>query len=96
MIKRGASLLLASGLVLTTVAFAQTPKKVQTNSGQSQTRTSEDMRRAIEFQRAKDRADARQARLEARHPSVPSPSAERSADGSIVKDPGPPPERKNQ
>jgi hypothetical protein len=31
---------------------------------------SKDMREAIEFERAKDRADARQARLEARHPSV--------------------------
>jgi len=96
MIKRGASLLLASGLVFTTVAFAQTPKKAQTNSDHGQTRMSEDMRRAIEFQRAKDRADARQARLEARHPSVPPPSAERSAEDSTVKDPGPASERKNQ
>jgi hypothetical protein len=96
MIKRGASLILASCFVLTTVAFSQTPKKAQTNSGQSQTRMSDDMRRAIEFQRAKDRADARQARLEARHPSVPAPSAERSADDSTVKDPGPPPVRKDQ
>ena len=95
MIKRGASLLLASGLVLTTVAFAQTPK-AKTNSGQHPTGMSEDMRRAIEFQRAKDRADARQARLEARHPSVPAPSADRSADDSTVKDSGPPPVRKDQ
>jgi hypothetical protein len=96
MIKRGASLLLASGLMLTTVAFAQTPKKAKTSSDQTQTRMSEDMRRAIEFQQAKDRADARQARLEARHPSVPAPSAERSAEDSTVKDAGPPPVRKGQ
>jgi hypothetical protein len=96
MFKRGASLLLLSGLVLTTVAFAQTPTKSKSNSDQSQTRMSEDMRRAIAFQRAKDRADARQARLEARHSSVPAASAERSADDGNVKDLGPPPVRKDQ
>jgi len=96
MIKRGASLLLASGLMLTTVAFAATPKKANANPDRSQTPMSEDMRQAIAFQQAKDRADARQARLEARHPSVPPPSAERSVeDQSTVKDPGPTP-RKDQ
>ena len=33
------------------------------------TEMSEDMRQAIAFERAKDRAAARQARIEARHPS---------------------------
>jgi hypothetical protein len=42
---------------------------------------SADMREAIEFERAKDRADAQQARMEARHPSVP-PVGEHSADRS--------------
>jgi hypothetical protein len=54
-----------------------------------------DMQRAIAFQRAKDRADARQARLEKRHPSVTynNNTANRSSDDSLnpnqVKDPGP-------
>jgi hypothetical protein len=56
------------------------------------TRQDNDMARAIAFQRQKDAADARQARLEARHPSVSySNSAERSADresGNRVQDPG--------
>ncbi len=53
-----------------------------------------DMQRAIAFQRAKDRADARQARLEARHPSVSysTNSANREDESGItgrtVKDPG--------
>jgi len=96
MIKRGASLLLASSLMLTTVAFAQTSKQAKNDSNQGRPRMTEDMRQAIEFQRAKDRADARQARLEARRPSVPPPSAERSVENqSTVKDPGPGP-RKDQ
>jgi hypothetical protein len=56
-------------------------------------RTSGDMRRAIAFERHKDAAAARQARLEARHPSVSrTSSAERSAEepqaGRRVPDPG--------
>jgi hypothetical protein len=55
-----------------------------------------DMRRAIEFERAKARADARQARLEARHPSVSYSSnsanrtdeSESSQRGRTVHDPG--------
>ncbi len=49
------------------------------------------MARAIAFQRAKDAADARQARLEARHPSVSyTHGADRGADRDVpqVKDPG--------
>jgi hypothetical protein len=54
-----------------------------------------DMQRAIAFERYKDLAAARQARKEARHPSVPKSSAERSADReakdpSSVRDSGPP------
>jgi len=58
---------------------------------------SEDMRRAIAWEHYKDLAAARQARLEAIHPSVTYTDANRSADrsaeesnpGKIVKDPGP-------
>ena len=53
-----------------------------------------DMQRAIAWERHKDRAAARQARLEKKHPSVQydNNSANRSADEgqqSTVKDPGP-------
>ena len=44
---------------------------------------SEDMRQAIEFQRAKDRADARQARLEASGSGASS--ADRSAEAPKAK-----------
>ena len=55
---------------------------------------SNDMRRAIAFQRAKDRADARQARIEAKHPAVTYNNADRGAgdnrpEGRNVPDPGP-------
>jgi hypothetical protein len=53
----------------------------------------EDMRRAIAFERAKDRADARQAAIEAKHPTVFYNQADRSAgEGTTenrVLDPGP-------
>ena len=57
-------------------------------------RTEDDgVRRAIEFQRAKDRDDARQARREAVHPSVDYSNADRRMDDSAnpnrMKDPGP-------
>ena len=54
-----------------------------------------DMQRAIAWERQKERAAARQARLEKRHPSVTydNNSANRSADepspANEVKDPGP-------
>jgi hypothetical protein len=48
-----------------------------------------DMQRAIQFQRAKDGADARQALKERRHPSVSYNSADRREDNpNAVKDPG--------
>lgn len=78
--------LLGASLLLTP-GFAATKKS--TSSG--------DMQRAIAFQRQKDAADARQARMEARHPSVRN--ADRTADrvvdeGRPVKDPGEPATRK--
>ena len=52
-----------------------------------------DMQRAIAFERYKDLASARQARKEARHPSVTYDRADRSSDrendANRVKDPGP-------
>jgi hypothetical protein len=55
-----------------------------------------DMQRAIAWERQKDRAAARQARLEKRRPSVPAVTGNNSADRSdesqganTVKDPGP-------
>lgn len=63
-----------------------------------------DMQRAIEWERHKDRAAARQAAKERRHPTVfynENNSANRSMDdqdvrGRRVKDPGPPAWRENQ
>jgi len=76
--------------------LAQTnPRKDQTKTQPKQAQMSEDMRKAIAFERAKDAADARQARLEARHPSVPAVDDEHSANRA-EKDPGPAPVRKDQ
>ena len=107
---------MGAGLALAPVLAAQTsqpPKKQpaatapQTKKpaakAESQPAMSEDMREAIAFEHNKDLADERQARLEAKHPSVSYTDANRSADRSVdestqgrpVKDPGPPP-KKNQ
>ncbi len=65
-------------------------------------RMSSDMQRAIAFQRAKDRADARQARREARHPSVAysnnsaNRSIEETPSGRAVRDPGEPAYRRHR
>jgi hypothetical protein len=55
-----------------------------------------DMQRAIAWERQKDRAAARQARLERKHPSVPAVTESNSANrtderepANTVKDPGP-------
>jgi len=81
--------LMGAGLVFAPMLLAETAKK--------QPAMSEDMRRAIAWEHYKDLAAARQARLEAIHPSVTYTDANRSADrsaeesnpGKIVKDPGP-------
>jgi hypothetical protein len=76
----------SAAFVLVPLCQAAEPQK------RTDTRQDSDMARAIAFQRQKDAADARQARLEAKHPSVSySNSAERSADrvsGNQVPDPG--------
>ncbi len=75
--------LIASGMLLAPLGFAVE-------------RMSPAMRRAIEFERHKAWADARQARIEARHPTVFYNYAERQAQEevppgrTIVPDPGEP------
>ncbi|HLK63093.1 MAG TPA: hypothetical protein VKU19_06615 [Bryobacteraceae bacterium] len=91
--------LMGAGLIFVPLAGAQTQTskpKPSASVKQTEPAMSEDMREAIAFQRNKDIADARQARLEAEHPSVTYSEANRSADrstddqqGTPVKDPGP-------
>jgi hypothetical protein len=69
-----------------TLLAAEAPKRPASHNS--------DMQRAIAFERYKDVAAARQARKEARHPSIPKSSADRSADReanapNAVRDPGP-------
>jgi len=82
---------LGAALTLSPLGFAQQP-----NNRSKVTRPQADsdgVQQAIAFQRAKDRADARQARLELRHPHVNDSNADRrmddSNDGHHVSDPGP-------
>ena len=75
--------LLAGWVLLAPLVFGATPKK--------QPAMSEDMRRAIAFERYKDLAAARQARKEAIHPSVTYSNANRSVEeGDTMKDKGAP------
>lgn len=60
----GSVLLASAGM-----AADEKTEKPKQNQRQSQS-MSEDMRQAVEFERAKDRADARQAAIEAKHPTV--------------------------
>lgn len=92
---------IGAALVLSPFGFAQQPPKSQQKAAQPQ-RESDGVQQAIAFQRSKDRADARQAKLEARHPSVDYSSADRRVDDSTAgrhaPDPGPvqPKKDKNQ
>jgi hypothetical protein len=76
--------LLGAGLMLAPFSLAEDkkPKSKQMD---------DDMARAIAFERYKDVAAARQAKLEARHPSVSYTNADRSVesddDANRVKDP---------
>jgi hypothetical protein len=97
--------LMGAGLVFAPLVSAQTPttpatreqkKRPAAKAQKSEPAMSADMREAIAFERNKDIADERQARLEAKHPSVSYTDANRSADrnadesqGKPVKDPGP-------
>jgi len=66
----------AAGISCGAALYADEPHR----ASKTQTQMSRDMQEAIAFERAKDAADARQARLEARHPSVSNENANRSAD----------------
>jgi hypothetical protein len=77
------------------VAAGQPAQKTKQNQAADES-MSADMREAIAFERAKDRADARQAALEAKHPTVFYNQAERdqaaqegSAPGKKVPATGP-------
>jgi hypothetical protein len=77
--------LLGAGLLLAPLSLAadKKPKSKQMD---------DDMARAIAFERYKDMASARQARIEAQHPTVSYSNADRSVDSdndaNRVKDPG--------
>jgi hypothetical protein len=84
-----------AGLLLAPLVSAETAKKSRA--------VSSDMQRAIAFERYKDLASARQARKEARHPSVTYSNADRadrstdeSTQGKKVIDPGPGRQRDKQ
>ena len=86
--------LIGAGMLVAPLTFGQT-----TPAKRNEPAMSQDMRQAIAFERAKDRADARQARIEAKHPSVTyansgaNRSVEEPEQGRPVKDPGPPPKQ---
>ena len=78
---------IGAAMMLAPLSFAQDDQKpspssrarAADNQNDKRSGMSDDMRRAIEFERAKDRAAARQARIEARHPNADQ-NADRSAD----------------
>lgn len=72
--------LVAAGLVLAPLSAADKkpqPKKAQTEQTEQM---DPDMQRAIAFERYKDLASARQAAMEAKHPTVFYNNADRSAE----------------
>ena len=86
-------------LALSPLSFAQQPESNQQKTAQHRGE-SDGVQQAIAYQRAKDRADARQAKLEKRHPSVDYSNADRrmddSNDGHHAPDPGPAQQKKNE
>jgi hypothetical protein len=99
--------IIGAAMLLTPLSFAQDDKKPSPASPPSRERSADtkssgmsaDMRQAIEFERAKDRAAARQARIEARR-SGGQQNADRTVDendpGRKVKDSKAPGVRKDQ
>jgi len=86
---------LVSGAIL--APFAQAADQ----AADKKDRRDSDMQRAIAWERFKDQAAERQARKEARHPSVTyrenaNREADDSSQGNRVKDPGPPAYRKDK
>jgi hypothetical protein len=83
---RTSTFILTAALSLAPFAIAQ---DAATSRATSPPANDSDMQRAIRFQRAKDRADLRQAQKERRHPSVSYNSADRRApEPNAAKDPG--------
>ena len=87
---------IGTALIFSPLTFAQRPDNAQTertSQQASRNRTDSGVQQAIAFERAKDRAAQRQARLEARHPSVDYSNADRMMDdstpGKQLRDPGP-------
>jgi hypothetical protein len=84
---------IGAALVLSPLGFAQQSQDSQHKAAAQARGDSDGVQQAIAFQRAKDRADARQAKLEQRHPSVDYSNADRSMDDSTAgrhaPDPGP-------
>lgn len=80
------TILSTAALSLAPFAFAQ---DAATSRATSVPANDPDMQHAIQFQRAKDRADSRQAQKERRHPSVSYDSADRrTPEPNALKDPG--------
>lgn len=67
--------LIAAGLFLAPLSAADTAKRKAATQQQDS-----DMQKAIAFERYKDLAAARQAKIEAKHPTVFYNNADRSAD----------------
>jgi hypothetical protein len=91
MTKRILSATLGTVLLLAP-AFAQDQKPSPTRSAKSKEKTADrqsnmsaDMQAAIAWERHKEAAAARQARIEARHPSVTYNNANRSTEDSAPK-----------
>jgi hypothetical protein len=91
--------ILGAALALSPLGFAQQRQDTQSKVSQP-ARDSDGVQAAIAFERAKDRAAARQAKLEQRHPSVDYSNADRrmddSNDGHHVSDPAPAPVKKDK
>src|SRR5258706_14908446 len=76
----GTILLIAPAFAQDKKPSASRPAKSAVTKATGESNMSPDMQEAIAFQRAKDAADARQARIEAQHPTVTYNSANRSMD----------------
>ena len=90
---------IGAALVLSPLGFAQQSQDSQHKAAAQARGDSDGVQQAIAFQCAKDRADARQAKLEQRHPSVDYSNADRrmddSNDGHHAPDPGPATQKKD-
>ena len=98
---------IGAALALSPLGFAQQPQNSQQKAAQPRRESEaqprgefDSVQQAIAFQRAKDRADAHQAKLEARHPSVDYSNADRRMDdssgGRHAPDPGPAQQKKDK